>query len=112
MQPKVRRATRHGHHARRCRRDQLRQKQIRQGERAEEVAAELELEAVSGQHPFRHRHHACVVDQHGELLAVRQVPVGERVHAGEVSEVDAPDLERRAWHVLTDLGGGRMALGS
>jgi hypothetical protein len=90
----------------------VRQKQVRQGERAEEVAAELELEAVSGQHPFRHRHHACVVDQHGELLAVRQVPVGERVHAGEVGEVDAPDLERRAWHVLTDLGGGRMALGS
>jgi hypothetical protein len=28
----------------------------------------------------------------------------------QVGEVDAPDLERRAWHVLTDLGGGRMAL--
>jgi hypothetical protein len=75
----------------------MRQKQIRQGERAEEFAAELELEAVSGQHPFRHRHDSCVVDQHVELLAVRQDPVGGRMALVPLSHYlrwSIPELKR------------------
>ena len=58
---------------------QRRQEQVRQDERAEEVAAPLQFVAVLRQHALRGRHDAGVVDEDVEPLAVAADLVGEGV---------------------------------
>src|SRR5690606_18739849 len=69
--------------------DDLRQQQVGQGEVAEMVGAELELEAV-GRATQRRDHQPGVVDQQvdGAVDAA-----GEEPHRGEVGEVEASHLD-------------------
>ncbi|CAO0833576.1 hypothetical protein SMICM17S_13081 [Streptomyces microflavus] len=82
-----------------------------EGERPEEVAAELELEAVGGGHPGGRGHHARVVEQQVERGAVGDEPVRKRLDGGQVREVDAADLDPGPGVLGQDLGAGLLALG-
>jgi hypothetical protein len=78
------------------------EQEIGQGEVAEVVGAELQLEAVGGMRE-RRDHHARVVDEQVEIA----LPAGgELADRGEVGEVEPADLGR-AGHRR----GGRLALG-
>jgi len=70
---------RHRRDTRRAPLQQRRQEQVRQDERAEEVAAPLQFVAVLRQHALRGRHDAGVVDEDVEPLAVAADLDGEGV---------------------------------
>ena len=79
----------------------LGQQQVGQREVAEVVGADLALEAVDGLR-VRHRHDACVVDQHVDAVDA----VGEGAHRRQVLQVELADLD-----VAGHGGGGFVALG-
>jgi hypothetical protein len=66
-----------------------RQQQVREGEVAEVVGAEVQLEAV-GRRRLRHEHDAGIVDEHVDRLAPR---IGEPPDGGEVGEIEGSDLD-------------------
>ena len=71
---------------------ELWQQQVGQGEVAEVVGAELELEALGGP-AQRHRHHPGVVDQ--QVDRPRPGP-GEGADGAQIGEVERPDLGQTA----------------
>ncbi len=103
-------AAAHRDHARRRRGEHERQQPDGQRERAEEIAAELQLEAVGGAEAGRRRHHPGVVDQQVERRAVGDQAIGEVPDAGQVGEVDPAHLELRGGMLGQDLGPGPLAL--
>ncbi len=69
-----------------------RQQQRGQGEVAEDVGAELQLEAVDGLEPLRRRHDAGVVEQQIERKAAFELAGGEGAHRCQAGEVENSQL--------------------
>ena len=74
-------------------RPQPAQEEAGEGEVAEVVGADLQLEAVGGLAP-RRGHHAGVVDQ--QVEAGRRERLGEGAHRGQVGKVELRHVRRRA----------------
>ena len=102
--PAAVRAARHRDDARARPREQRGEELGSQGEVAEVVRAELELEPVGGRASLRDAHDPRVVDQHVDRLVPVEQPVGERTHRGQVGEVEVVELDRAAGRAARDLG--------
>ena len=88
-----------------CRGEQKGQQAHRQRERAEEVAAELQLEVVRRGHSGGRHHHSGVVQEQINGYAVAGEPVAEVAHRGEVGQIDPADLQ-----VCVGVGGENLGL--